>query len=244
MSYEKWKMIWESRTQKMNISSAPEGLEKKMWLNGYDTSHGNYNADNFSRLASMILDDLKPANGSKLLDLGCGSGAMLEILQNITAKDIKLFGVDYSEDLIRYAKTNLHGIDLKQSAANKMPYKDNFFDFVISHGVFLYFPSQEYALDVLCEIKRVCKNSAKVVLMDMNDSLKMNDYHKDRSAFYASLDEYNNKYSEINHLFFNKKDFLLNLEKLKFSDVRFFDHYISDYFNAKYRFNVSFTVNK
>ena len=44
------------------------------------------------------------------------------------------------------------------SEANDIPFKDNYFDKCFSWGVFLYFPSAEYAGQVVSEMKRVTKD--------------------------------------------------------------------------------------
>lgn len=50
----------------------------------------------------------------------------------------------------------------------KLPFKDNYFDVIFSIAVFHHFPSEEYAIDVIKELRRVLKPDGKIVITVWN----------------------------------------------------------------------------
>jgi ubiquinone/menaquinone biosynthesis C-methylase UbiE len=89
--------------------------------------------------------------GSSVLDLGCGEG----VLALLKRKDVTLFGVDISPELLTLAQRNgydrVHAADLAA-----LPFADHSFDYVVSLDVLghVSFSDKER---VLSEIKRVLK---------------------------------------------------------------------------------------
>lgn len=77
-----------------------------------------------------LLPNLK---GKKLIDLGCGDGIDLH---NFQAAGAKVYGVDASQEMIDLAKKRLPKAELLKAYNEKVPFKDNFFDFVTSKYVF------------------------------------------------------------------------------------------------------------
>ncbi|WP_207707164.1 class I SAM-dependent methyltransferase [Acetobacterium wieringae] len=97
----------------------------------------------------------------KCLDLGCGIGRHLIYLDEM---QMEPFGIDLSDYAINYAKEwfrdvdKVHLIDrLTVGSVDALPYGDDYFDFVISHGVL---DSMEFktAIDGIREVNRVLKN--------------------------------------------------------------------------------------
>ena len=74
---------------------------------------------------SSICNELTPS--SRLLDLGCGSGAFLSDIAAITG--CKVWGVDFSDNAARTAKQN-YGIDVFVGSILESPFQDNFFDVI------------------------------------------------------------------------------------------------------------------
>jgi ubiquinone/menaquinone biosynthesis C-methylase UbiE len=81
--------------------------------------------------------DLQPDD--RVLDVGCGTGVLLEALSS-TTPGTKLAGVDPSEDMLALARERVDGtVVLKQSYAEELPFPDEVFDVVISTNAFHYF---------------------------------------------------------------------------------------------------------
>jgi len=100
-------------------------------------------------------DYLKRKKVRRILDLGCGNGNHLIFLAE---QGFTVYGIDISPEAIKIAKRWLkkRGLKahLKVGDAEKLPYKNNYFDLVISHGVFdhISFPKAKKAIT---EVRRV-----------------------------------------------------------------------------------------
>jgi len=89
---------------------------------------------------------------AKILDLGCGTGGTIKFLKDHGYKTI--YGIDRSKYAINLCKKR--GIkNIKIGSANKVPFKDNFFDAVICMDV-LYHSGIEVA-KATKEIARIIK---------------------------------------------------------------------------------------
>ncbi len=67
----------------------------------------------------------------KILDIGCGSGLMLNALQNIGPT----FGMDMSDDAISFSKEIFDGRVEKGALPHAIPYEKNFFDIITALDV-------------------------------------------------------------------------------------------------------------
>ena len=134
-----WDLIWE---KKGNVRD-----NNLFNLNGYDDTLFNpeitYN---------QIINLLKIPPNSKILEIGCGAG----LLSKLFCEKYNYFGIDYSSTLIE-KNIKLLNCKVYNSEAKDLPFKEDFFDYAFSVGVFEYFPSKEYMKDVIKEIERVTK---------------------------------------------------------------------------------------
>lgn len=98
------------------------------------------------------------SKGEKVLDLGCGDGAVSEFL---TKKlKVRVIGVDISAKAVRTARSR--GVDAVRVDAEKaLPFKDENFDVVFWGDNIEHLFDPEY---VLKEIKRVLKKSGRLVI--------------------------------------------------------------------------------
>ena len=98
--------------------------------------------------------------GDKVLEVGCAKGFLLV---EFFKKSMKVFGIDNSS----YAKKNSHPFIKnkikKHDIELGLPYKDNFFDFVICKEVLPHIKSTKINF-ILKEIKRVVKDKSKIFL--------------------------------------------------------------------------------
>jgi len=96
--------------------------------------------------------------GKRMLDIGCGIGAMTSYFSQIFAE---AHGVDISEEMIKKAlevnKENDHLFFRTNNGLDLLIYEDNFFDFCFSFATFQYFPSKMVIENCFKEIARVLK---------------------------------------------------------------------------------------
>ena len=111
-----------------------------------------------------MLPDLKDTT---ILDLGCGTGFMLNEIKKIYKlknKNLDLYGLDISEEMIKIANENLNGkANLKVGDSEYIPWKDNTFDLVVCNASFHHFSNPE---KTLFEIKRVLNSNGILILGD------------------------------------------------------------------------------
>ncbi len=70
----------------------------------------------------------------KILEIGCGPGALSEALRR-WYKDAQITAIDRDSNFISFAKENISGIDFREGDAVKLPFGDCSFDITISNTV-------------------------------------------------------------------------------------------------------------
>lgn len=91
----------------------------------------------------------------KILDIACGTGTVIEILNNNVQQNV--FGCDISDFLINKAiERGISEDKLKVCDATNMPYEDNFFDYSYSIGSLEHF-TEEQIIEFLKSARRVTK---------------------------------------------------------------------------------------
>jgi SAM-dependent methyltransferase len=96
--------------------------------------------------------------GQKVLDIGCGVGAFLRI---VDGRDARPFGLDASEALLDLARERVPGADLRVGDMEALPYDDDTFDLVCGFNSFFF------ADDIVAAVReagRVAKPGAPVVI--------------------------------------------------------------------------------
>ncbi|MGB8698253.1 MAG: class I SAM-dependent methyltransferase [Thermosynechococcaceae cyanobacterium] len=132
------------------------------WAPWYDTVIPSvfYRAIHQRLLASI---QLPPA--AKVLDLGCGTGQLLNRLAGVYP-DLQGFGLDLSPEMIRQARRKiLHRPRLifVQGRSDRIPFAAAEFDAVFCTISFLHYPDP---LAVLREVRRVLKPQGRFYLAD------------------------------------------------------------------------------
>jgi cytidyltransferase-like protein len=170
-----WDLIWEKKGNTKD--------DNPFNLNGYDDTSFNPK-DSFNDITSKF----NISKDSKVLEFGCGAG----LLSNIFNNECDYYGIDYSSSLIS-KNMKLYNSKVYNCSADKTPFKDKFFDYSFSIGVFEYFPSKEYSLEVINEMKRVTKKGIYIINIRKNT----HDCKKEKHKF-------NGVYK---HLIYNTDDF-------------------------------------
>jgi len=95
---------------------------------------------------------LKKKFKGKILDLGCGDGALVQLLN--TKKDIIAEGIDIG-----------HGINFE---TDRLPYKNNSFDIAIMYSVIEHIHNPG---NILTEVKRILKPGGAIIIITANFDL-------------------------------------------------------------------------
>lgn len=162
-----WREIWEDVANRNQGKSLFE-------INGYRLD------DNIAEKVSDYIDvELYPQETERLLEVGCGSGALLVSFKD---KCGNIYGVDFSEEMIKIAKDNLPYVTFEQAEANNLHiYPDGSFDKIFSYSVFQYFPSIDYGVEAVKEMIRVANPTWSIILvLDIPDIDKRDDAEAER----------------------------------------------------------------
>lgn len=121
--------------------------------------------------------DLIDFKNKKVLEIGLGQGA--DSMQIIN-RGAQYHGIDLTDESIRRLKERFElfekpYIEVRKANAQQIPYNDNYFDSVYSHGVIHHSPEIE---KIVSEIHRVLKPGGKAVIML---------YHKNSFNYYVSI---------------------------------------------------------
>ncbi|PRY18139.1 class I SAM-dependent methyltransferase [Kineococcus rhizosphaerae] len=101
----------------------------------YDRFMGRFSAP----LAHLTVERLAPAPGTRVLDVGCGPGALTsELVARLGAGAVA--AVDPSPGFVAAAATRLPGVDVRQAGAQALPFADGEFDLVLAQLVVAFVP--------------------------------------------------------------------------------------------------------
>lgn len=104
-------------------------------------------------LAAEFVDFVGPTPGQRVLDVGCGPGALTNLLvERVGGSAVS--AVDPSEAFVAAARTRLPGVDVRRATAEELPYAENTFDVALAQLV-VHFMSDPVA--GLAEMARVTK---------------------------------------------------------------------------------------
>ncbi len=114
--------------------------------------------EEFNQRVISIAGDL---SNKRILDAGCGYGELLiEIAKRCPSSH--LYGVDLSSTRIKETSVKLGKIAIKSGdIQEKIPFEDNFFDFVFCTETIEHLKNPDYCLR---EIKRVLINNGRIII--------------------------------------------------------------------------------
>jgi SAM-dependent methyltransferase len=155
------------------------------------------------------LNDIKPES---ILEVGCGFGRNLKIIDEEGLCFKYIIGVDISKSMLEKANKYLNnmGIGLICADASKLPFANKCFDMIFTYGCLMHVPPSEIKF-VLQELIRITKNYIINIEESFGDRgcpkngiLRINDYtfaydyitlYKDLGIEIWQNDEKNNLYS-------------------------------------------------
>ncbi|MCM1284928.1 MAG: class I SAM-dependent methyltransferase [Acetobacter sp.] len=109
-----------------------------------------------------VAEKLNNIEYNTMLDIGCGTGYLIDILQKQRAADY--YGLDLSPEMLKVAKSKLSdSVALTEGYSDKLPYNDNTFDVVTCIQSFHHYPKPEKAM---AEAYRVLKPGGLYILSD------------------------------------------------------------------------------
>ena len=134
-----------------------------------------FTAEDLERL-SHIVESLGIKKGMDVLDLGCGTGIMFDMLRRKVTETGSVTGVDFSYQMAQQAHRNFPfpNINVVDADATSLPFADSSFDMAVAFSAFPHFSDQQKAID---ETHRVLKNDGKLFIIHLISSKEVNAIH-------------------------------------------------------------------
>lgn len=114
---------------------------------------------------------IKDKDGQNILDWGCGNGRLIFLLPG---KNVKYFGIDQSEELIKIAKKKFSR-EVKTgkakffcTAKQRKIFPPSFFDLVFMIAFFHHLPDKTSRLEVLAQAYKEMKKGGKIIITVWN----------------------------------------------------------------------------
>jgi SAM-dependent methyltransferase len=105
-----------------------------------------------------ILDASGAGPGTRILDVGCGSG---DLLGYAAARDLTVAGIDPAPGMVEHARARLPTADIRLGAAEQLPWPEGHFDLAVSVNALQF---AEDTLDALAEMARVVTPAGHVAI--------------------------------------------------------------------------------
>ena len=92
-----------------------------------------------------VADRLRSISYEKLLDVGCGTGYLFELL--LAQREAEYHGLDLSPEMLKMAEAKFNGrVALVEGSADRLPYADDSFDVVTCIQSFHHYPDPDKAM--------------------------------------------------------------------------------------------------
>jgi ubiquinone/menaquinone biosynthesis C-methylase UbiE len=134
-----------------------------------------FTAEDMERL-THIVEKLKVNSGMDILDLGCGTGVLFDMLRRMVGDTGSVTGVDFSYEMAQKAHRNFPfaNVNVVDADASALPFGDSSFDMAVAFSAFPHFTDQQRAID---ETHRVLKPGAMFYIIHLISSKELADVH-------------------------------------------------------------------
>ena len=143
--------------EKVHCMKISKQYDEDYWDGDRRYGYGGYKyiPGRWKPVAEQLIKAYSLTSNSKVLDMGCGKGYLIHEIK-LLIPDIDIIGIDSSSYALVHAKDEIKPLLFKHKIEEKLIYKDNEFDLVISLGTFhnLRLPDLRTAL---IEMERVGK---------------------------------------------------------------------------------------
>jgi SAM-dependent methyltransferase len=100
----------------------------------------------FAGAAVVVADAAGIGRGERVLDVGCGTGALTREVARRAGAEGRVVGLDLNPRMLAVAGRVAPEIEWRQGDAGDLPFEDGAFDVVVSQFAAMFFPDQARAL--------------------------------------------------------------------------------------------------
>lgn len=226
-----WKEIWARKGQ---AAGKLASLSDLIVADGFDSGLGKIEPRHWTKMVMNAAERLNLRTHERICEVGCGAGAFLYPLY--CSGFLDLSGLDYSAPHIGQARRMIPSGNFVVGEAAHLPFRTGFFDAGICNGVFLYFPSLEYADAAVRELARSLRDGGRSLILDVNDASRRRDFETRRRDALGA-DEYDRLYRDAPQLFIERQWWCLNSDRWGV-ELEIYDQRVEGYGNSEFRYNV------
>ena len=147
----------------------------KNWANLYDTDMSSWGYAYPLKLSKILINKLKLKKSIKILDAGCGTGYVAEVLNKLNYKNIT--GIDFSEEMLAIAKSKkIYRKLVCQSLNEKIKLRSKQFELIICTGVLT---SGHVGPSAMNELVRLLKPQGSFICSIAESVYKKNGFEKE-----------------------------------------------------------------
>jgi ubiquinone/menaquinone biosynthesis C-methylase UbiE len=135
----------------------------------------NITAEDLERL-TLLLDKLEIKPGMDIIDLGCGTGILFDILRRKVGENGNITGIDFSFAMVARAKQNFSfpNVNVVNTDVMELPFRDSCFDMGFIYAAFPHFSDKRKSLE---ELHRVLKPNAHLHVIHLLSSQELAEMH-------------------------------------------------------------------
>lgn len=159
-------------------------------------------------IIKKTLAEVTIKKGLRVLDVGTGTGNFLYLLERKN-KNIKLYGIDISEKMLKIARKKVTSSVLRNISVVYLDkkFKKEFFDFIFVIDAFHHFPEQK---KVMNNFYKILKNNGRLIITELDFGFVFN--------YFFHVIEPGNEWlytkNEIKNLFLEAGFFVENQKKI------------------------------
>lgn len=124
-----------------------------------------YDVDYLINIENEIRNLITSNNYKTILEAGCGTGRWISSLED---KNINIFGLDYSFDMMKIPKAEKSHLKLVNADAVDIPFKNNFFDLIFCVNAIHHFPDKE---KFISECNRTLNSNGMIAVFGVDPSI-------------------------------------------------------------------------
>ncbi len=154
------------------IEPAPKtaGRTIRSWARFYDAASWLMTFGKAPAMRKKTVALAQPADGEKVLDVGCGTGTLAIALRAKVGSGGEVVGLDAAPEMIAVARDKAAkrgaDIDFRVGLIEEIPFPDGSFDLVLSSFMLHHLP-EEVRQKGLAEIRRVLKPGGRFLVVDL-----------------------------------------------------------------------------
>jgi len=136
----------------------------------------HYTAEDLERLSHLVRN-LGIEEGMDILDMGCATGVLFDLLRRRVGANGQVIGIDFSLNMARKAHHNFpfSNVNVVDCDAVDLPFRDSVFDMAVAFSSFPHFSSKKKALK---ETHRVLKPGAHLFIIHLVSSKIVSESHR------------------------------------------------------------------